>query len=82
MPPFAGFSVQSEKSTLHPFTKELDLRVNAKMNNFGHVDFASRDWTYDNDFALSRYAQEFPRRFTAEHRGYGKKTPKHVDLLD
>jgi hypothetical protein len=31
------------------------------MNNISSLDFCIKDWIYDNDFALSRKAQEYPR---------------------
>ena len=56
LPPFAGFFIQSEKTAQAAFTEDLDLLTNPNMNNLGHIDFCSKDWTTDNDFALARYS--------------------------
>ena len=31
------------------------------MNNFDSIDFVNKEWTEDNDFAISRKSSEFPR---------------------
>ena len=55
--PFGHFFFFHESKLDQPaFSAALDNRVNANMNNIGSFDFSIKDWTYDNDFALSRYS--------------------------
>ena len=66
-----------------PFTSYLDNRVNKNMNNLYHTDYCNKDWTYDNDAALSRYSTEFPRVFSErESKPYGSENPESVDLTN
>ena len=49
------FFVQN-KTDQQPFSESLDNRVNTNMNNVEHIDYCNKDWTYDNDFTLSRFS--------------------------
>jgi len=57
------------------------------MNNVGAFDWCNKDWTHDNDFALSRATQEFPRISKSKMNNFegpelwGTKSPKFFELV-
>jgi len=57
------------------------------MNNISALDWCNKDWTFDNDFALSRVTQEFPRLAKSQLSHFdgpqlwGKQEPRFIELI-
>ena len=88
LPPFGHFFFFTlDQTDQQPFSENLDNLKNAKMNNIDQIDFCIKDWIYDNDFALSRKAQEFPRISVGydnlfKKPVWGDNTPTLINILE